>query len=401
MDEKDTTEVDKYDRQIRLWGSLGQKRLANSVVILFGAKSIGCETVKNLVLPGIGEVIVVDDEEVASEGEPNYFIDALQDVGKPRGAAVRPRLAELNPDARVCCLSTEEIKKKFCDTRDNYSELACVLCERERFADIGVRIAAMHRVPLVEYSGAGWFGCFRIMKELPHIVVNSGDENMNNLKHALFLADPYLSEIRELSDLYWNREDLSDGMVYAHIPWPFILIKAVDEWRNSLDSDGSGQKHGDELRIPKTMDEKNGLKKIIKKLQGNKDGMCWEEAMKHVHLMSIDIRELVKNWVENLETYFCTVDRPQKEGCRSEETVLSELLQAVVYQVASLYAVLTASSVAICPKLLSDIRLVCPVSSSLLELPDLTRSLPNLARLRHQTTPLLMVRANTLRSYSA
>ena len=51
---------DKYDRQIRLWGSHGQKILSNSNVLLLGASSSGTETLKNLILPAIGRFTVVD-----------------------------------------------------------------------------------------------------------------------------------------------------------------------------------------------------------------------------------------------------------------------------------------------------------------------------------------------------
>ena len=52
---------DKYDRQIRLWGAHGQRQLSNSRILLLGASASGSETLKNLILPGIGEYTIVDD----------------------------------------------------------------------------------------------------------------------------------------------------------------------------------------------------------------------------------------------------------------------------------------------------------------------------------------------------
>lgn len=48
--------VDKYDRQIRLWGVKGQRKLGGAKVALVGCSGAGIETLKNLVLPGIGEI---------------------------------------------------------------------------------------------------------------------------------------------------------------------------------------------------------------------------------------------------------------------------------------------------------------------------------------------------------
>lgn len=46
--------VDKYDRQIRLWGKRGQRRLGEGRVALVKCTGAGIEALKNLILPGIG-----------------------------------------------------------------------------------------------------------------------------------------------------------------------------------------------------------------------------------------------------------------------------------------------------------------------------------------------------------
>jgi amyloid beta precursor protein binding protein 1 len=52
---------DKYDRQVRLWGAHGQRKLGTCTVIMLGTGAAGTETLKNLVLPGVGTIVVVDD----------------------------------------------------------------------------------------------------------------------------------------------------------------------------------------------------------------------------------------------------------------------------------------------------------------------------------------------------
>ena len=49
----------KYDRQLRLWGKHGQMALADAHIALVGAGATATETMKNLVLPGIGAFTVV------------------------------------------------------------------------------------------------------------------------------------------------------------------------------------------------------------------------------------------------------------------------------------------------------------------------------------------------------
>lgn len=100
----------KYDRQLRLWAASGQQALEGSRVLLvnsdgpWGNKSTGVpgvagvETLKNLVLPGIGGFTIVDPALVT---EPdlgiNFFVEN-ESLGKSRAKETCRLLKELNPD---------------------------------------------------------------------------------------------------------------------------------------------------------------------------------------------------------------------------------------------------------------------------------------------------------------
>ena len=79
----------KYDRQLRLWGAQGQKALSEAHVLLLGAGPAGTETLKNLVLPGVGRFTVVDGEKVEERDTGNNFFVRKSDIGRPRAAAGR------------------------------------------------------------------------------------------------------------------------------------------------------------------------------------------------------------------------------------------------------------------------------------------------------------------------
>jgi molybdopterin/thiamine biosynthesis adenylyltransferase len=66
-------QVNKYDRQIRLWGTSGQRRLSNAKVLLLGCSGAGIEALKNLVLPGVGQIDIWDDRLVAVEDLSSSF----------------------------------------------------------------------------------------------------------------------------------------------------------------------------------------------------------------------------------------------------------------------------------------------------------------------------------------
>ncbi|KAL5524470.1 AOS1 [Sanghuangporus sanghuang] len=86
-----------YDRQIRLWGLDAQQRMRNATIMIVGLKGVATETAKNIVLAGIGKLIVVDEKDVSEEDLGADFFLREEDVGKKRVDAAKPRIESLNP----------------------------------------------------------------------------------------------------------------------------------------------------------------------------------------------------------------------------------------------------------------------------------------------------------------
>ena len=83
---------DKYDRQIRIWGEEGQRRLNQSKILCLGLSAAGTETLKNLVLPGFGFITIVTDALVqARDFGRNFFVEQGSE-GTPLGE-VKPRVS--------------------------------------------------------------------------------------------------------------------------------------------------------------------------------------------------------------------------------------------------------------------------------------------------------------------
>ena len=73
----------------------GKRRCAH---VLFGAEPTGSETLKNLVLPGLGLVAVVDGGDVtASDLASNFFVEPAA-LGRKRADVDVQLLCEMNPD---------------------------------------------------------------------------------------------------------------------------------------------------------------------------------------------------------------------------------------------------------------------------------------------------------------
>jgi amyloid beta precursor protein binding protein 1 len=90
----------KYDRQLRMWGKHGQQILSTSKVLMLNGTASCCETLKNLILPGIQFFTVVDSHKVTKRDCGNNFFVSHEDIGKPRCQVVSELLLEMNPDVK-------------------------------------------------------------------------------------------------------------------------------------------------------------------------------------------------------------------------------------------------------------------------------------------------------------
>jgi ubiquitin-like 1-activating enzyme E1 A len=99
-----------YDRQIRLWGLEAQQkcvpigpfgesssgcfyyfydRMRNATILLVRVRGVATEVIKNIVLAGIGKLIIMDGDDVAEEDLGACFFFRDGDVGKKVGILTR------------------------------------------------------------------------------------------------------------------------------------------------------------------------------------------------------------------------------------------------------------------------------------------------------------------------
>ena len=84
-----SVEAVQYDRQLRLWGAETQLRLRAARALVVGARALGAEVAKNLVLAGVGSVSLLDNAPAARAAPGNFLVpcDAPADATcAPRGA---------------------------------------------------------------------------------------------------------------------------------------------------------------------------------------------------------------------------------------------------------------------------------------------------------------------------
>ena len=99
-------QLDRYARQIVLRdvGGVGQARLLDAHILLVGAGGIGCPAIQYLAAAGVGQLTVIDDDDVALSNLQRQILYTDDDIGKPKVDMSRERAAQLNPDVQFNAL---------------------------------------------------------------------------------------------------------------------------------------------------------------------------------------------------------------------------------------------------------------------------------------------------------
>lgn len=98
--------MEKFSRTALLLGKDGLEKLKNSKVIVFGVGGVGGYVVEGLARSGVGQIDVVDDDEVSITNINRQIIATVDTVGKPKVEVVKQRVLSINPNAKVNAYKT-------------------------------------------------------------------------------------------------------------------------------------------------------------------------------------------------------------------------------------------------------------------------------------------------------
>lgn len=109
--QRPSAHTQRYDRQLRLWASSGQSSLERSRILVVGASALSAQILKNLVLPGIGSFVLLDDAIVNdADLGVNFFLQPGESEGKYAAEEMCRLLAEMN--SSVTCSAKLQVGSK-------------------------------------------------------------------------------------------------------------------------------------------------------------------------------------------------------------------------------------------------------------------------------------------------
>ncbi|KAJ5159493.1 uncharacterized protein N7482_006497 [Penicillium canariense] len=237
-----TSKERKYDRQLRLWAATGQQALEDSRVLLvnsdgpLGTSStgvsgvVGVETLKNLVLPGIGGFTIVDPATVtASDLGVNFFLEQ-ESLGKSRAEETCRLLRELNPDVQGYFYS-KHITDLLHDPEFLPRHKLVIISGPTKRSSLGPLTQQAQRlgIPVLYIHSVGFYSTFSLQldAEFPIVETHPDPEAMQDLR----LLNPWpelVAAAAALGDLT-NMDDHRHG----HVPYILLLLHFLEQWKHA------------------------------------------------------------------------------------------------------------------------------------------------------------------------
>ena len=238
---------DKYDRQLRLWGAHGQRALMSAKILLVNADAAGTETLKNLVLPGVGSFAILDDAVVSeSDIGSNFFLSA-NGVGLSRAEQSCALLKELNADVRGLAIVSSATSFPFDEQLKNYSLVVVSNATDELLLRVARSCLAL-KIPLIAIASCGFLCSYRVQLVNHEIIESKIDRSQTGLDLSILKPFPELQMFCSQLDL-----NSTDSALHSHIPYIAILTHCIAEWRNLHDG-----------RVPRNFAEKQEFKSFVK-----------------------------------------------------------------------------------------------------------------------------------------
>lgn len=99
-------ELDRYKRQILLFGEEGQEKLKKAHIFIAGAGGLGSPISIYLAVAGIGTITVVDKDVVELTNLNRQILHYDLDIGKKKTASAEEKLTAINPDVKINVIDT-------------------------------------------------------------------------------------------------------------------------------------------------------------------------------------------------------------------------------------------------------------------------------------------------------
>ena len=103
------SQIERFSRQLILKdiGTIGQKKILSSKVLVVGVGGLGCPAAENLVRAGIGTIGLIDNDVVNLSNIHRQSLFSSKDVKKLKVNVAEKKLKEINPHTKIKTYKTK------------------------------------------------------------------------------------------------------------------------------------------------------------------------------------------------------------------------------------------------------------------------------------------------------
>ncbi|KAF4971946.1 hypothetical protein FZEAL_9716 [Fusarium zealandicum] len=247
----------KYDRQLRLWAASGQAALesANILLVNSGAGTVGVETLKNLVLPGIGRFTIADQAVVGHQDlGVNFFVDESW-LDRPRAEACTNFLLELNPEvqgewypkSKNDSFSLQELL----GNSPTFTMILYALPLPQDQVQLIHEYARQNKTPTIAVHSVGYYSYFKTALPGTFPIVDTHPDEAATTDLRLLAPWSELTEFaRNMTQDIENLENHEHG----HLPLVVVLLHYLEKWQQTHDG-AYPTSYADKTAFRKTVSE--------------------------------------------------------------------------------------------------------------------------------------------------
>ncbi|OKO99479.1 HesA/MoeB/ThiF family protein [Xenorhabdus eapokensis] len=96
---------DRYDRQIKVIGNEGQRKLKKSSVLIVGCGGLGCPISLYLSTAGVGKITLIDDDVISLSNLHRQILFGENDIGMLKVDVAKRQLLKLNSDIEIISIN--------------------------------------------------------------------------------------------------------------------------------------------------------------------------------------------------------------------------------------------------------------------------------------------------------
>jgi amyloid beta precursor protein binding protein 1 len=237
--------------------------LESARVLVIGASATATSILKNLVLPGIGHITLLDHCVVSPADAGNNFFFEGSSIGRNRAEEAVYRLAELN-DSVQARADTRDVADVLASDQSYFFGFSLIITHNiapvllKRLADL--LWSNPSSPPLIPVRSAGFLAEFFVQFHT-HEIIESHTEDSTSLR----IDKPFPALLQAARELKFDAMDTTD---HGHIPYVYILVRALDDWKTAHDG-----------LPPQTYAEKQEFKSLLNAQKRTLDEENFDEAV--------------------------------------------------------------------------------------------------------------------------